>query len=251
MSLVDHNRAAVYGSTVDHGRWWPNGSPERGLRAAPVSGSSPAVRENEEETSGVPTVGEGGRCGAEGRPVTVNRNGGGLELNVGASGGMERRNREWDEVQWGAAVLGAPFTGPEEGAGRPDGEEDRAAGDGGINAGRPVRWGGETEGRVGSEEGECDAISGRGGDTGAVHAVSRGGRRSSGAHTAVRGEGGGGWAGRRPRPGGWAWGEGGGLREEEGSGPVAGHMGRAEKGKEAGSKPFLGLRSNKVKENHF
>jgi hypothetical protein len=38
---------------------------------------------NEEETSGVPTVGEGGQCGAEGRPATVNRNGGGLELGVG------------------------------------------------------------------------------------------------------------------------------------------------------------------------
>jgi hypothetical protein len=28
--------------------------------------------------------------------------------------------------------------------------------------------------------------------------------------------------------GGWAWGEGGGPREEEGSGPVADHTGRAE-----------------------
>jgi hypothetical protein len=80
---VDHNRAAVYGSTVDHGRRWPNGSPERGLGAASVSGSSPVVRENEEETSGVPTVGEGGRCGAGGRSATVNRNGDGLELGVG------------------------------------------------------------------------------------------------------------------------------------------------------------------------
>jgi hypothetical protein len=39
--------------------------------------------DNEEETSGVPTVGEGGLCGAGGRPATVNRNGGGLELGVG------------------------------------------------------------------------------------------------------------------------------------------------------------------------
>jgi hypothetical protein len=31
------------------------------------------------------------------------------------SGGTERRNREWDEVRWGAAVLGAPFIGPEDG----------------------------------------------------------------------------------------------------------------------------------------
>jgi hypothetical protein len=64
--LVDHNWAAVYGSTVDHGRRRPRGSPERGLRATPVSGSLPAVGENEEETSGVPTMGEGGRCGAGG-----------------------------------------------------------------------------------------------------------------------------------------------------------------------------------------
>jgi hypothetical protein len=40
-------------------------------RATPVSGSSPMVEENEEETSGVPTMGEGGRCGAGGRPATV------------------------------------------------------------------------------------------------------------------------------------------------------------------------------------
>jgi hypothetical protein len=51
----------VHGSMVDHGRRRPKGSPERGLEAAPVSGSSPAVGENEEEASGVPTVGEGGR----------------------------------------------------------------------------------------------------------------------------------------------------------------------------------------------
>jgi hypothetical protein len=41
------------------------------------------VRQNEEETSGVPSVGEGGRCGAGGRPATVNRNGSRLELGVG------------------------------------------------------------------------------------------------------------------------------------------------------------------------
>jgi hypothetical protein len=35
-----------------------------------------------------------------------------------------------------------PFIGSEGGAGRPDGEGDQAAGGGGINASRPVRWGG-------------------------------------------------------------------------------------------------------------
>jgi hypothetical protein len=80
---VDHDRAAVYGSTVDHGQRRPKGSSELRLRAAPVSGSSPVVGENEEETSGVPTVGEGGWCGARGRPAMVNRNGGRLGLRVG------------------------------------------------------------------------------------------------------------------------------------------------------------------------
>jgi hypothetical protein len=51
--------------------------------------------------------------------------------------------------------------------------------------------------------------------------------------------------------GGWAWREGGGPREEEGSGPVADHTSWAKKGKEAGPKPFLGLKSSKVKENKF
>jgi hypothetical protein len=46
-----------------------------------------------------------------------------------------------------------PFIGSEGGAGRPNGGGDLAAGGGGINAGRLVRWGGEMEGRVGSEEG--------------------------------------------------------------------------------------------------
>jgi hypothetical protein len=39
-----------------------------------------------------------------------------------------------------------PFIGSEGGVGWPDREGDRATGGGGINAGRPIRWGGETEG---------------------------------------------------------------------------------------------------------
>jgi hypothetical protein len=80
---VDHGRTAVYGSMGDHRQQWPKGSLELALGAAPVSGSSPAVVEKEKEASGVPTVGEGGRCGAGGRPTTVDRNGSGLELGVG------------------------------------------------------------------------------------------------------------------------------------------------------------------------
>jgi hypothetical protein len=68
---------------VDHRRRWPKGSPELTLGAAPVSGSSPAVGEKEEEAWGIPTVGEGGRCGAGERPVTEDHNGSGLELGVG------------------------------------------------------------------------------------------------------------------------------------------------------------------------
>jgi hypothetical protein len=68
---------------VDHGRRWLKGSPELTLGASPVSGSSPAVGEKEKEALGVPTVGEGGRCGARGRLATVDQNGGGLELGVG------------------------------------------------------------------------------------------------------------------------------------------------------------------------
>jgi hypothetical protein len=80
---VDHGRTAVYGSTVDH-RWRrPKGSPELTLGAASVSGSSLAVGEKEDEASAVPTVGEGGRCSARGRPAMVDRNSGGLELGVG------------------------------------------------------------------------------------------------------------------------------------------------------------------------
>jgi hypothetical protein len=52
-----------------------------------------------------------------------------------------------------------------------EGKRNRAAGGGGINVGRPVWWGGETEGWVGSEEGgKCGAIFGRGGVIGAAAA---------------------------------------------------------------------------------
>jgi hypothetical protein len=43
-------------------------------------------------------------------------------------------------------VSSSPFYRVGRGAGQPDGEGDQAAGGGGINAGRPVRWGRETEG---------------------------------------------------------------------------------------------------------
>jgi hypothetical protein len=93
---------AVYRSLVDHGRRWPKGSPELTLGAAPVSGSSPAVGKKEEEASGVPTLGEGGRCGAEGRSATVDRNGDGLELGVGR---VEAQRAETESGMRCAGVL--------------------------------------------------------------------------------------------------------------------------------------------------
>jgi hypothetical protein len=47
----------------------------------------------------------------------------------GASGGTERQSREWDEVRWGAAVLGVSFIGPEDGRG---GGAVRGTADGGV-----------------------------------------------------------------------------------------------------------------------
>jgi hypothetical protein len=96
-----------------------------------------------------------------------------------------------------------PFIGLEGGAGWPDGEGDRAAGGGGINDSRPVRWGGETEGEWGVKRGgECSTISGRGGNTGEVRLHARGSasgcavgcqreKKLGRAHAAVIGEGGG------------------------------------------------------------
>jgi hypothetical protein len=118
---------------------------------------------------------------------------------------------------------------------------------------------------VGSEEGGgCDAVSERGGDAGAVRAhASRGAggctvgfsrrKKLGGAHTVVRGEGGGGWAGRRPRPGGeggrWL-GMGRRRRPKRGGGEWAGGRSRGPGGKrkEARLKSLLGLKSKEVKE---
>jgi hypothetical protein len=48
---VDHDRMAVYGSMVDHGRWCGRSSPEEGHASVPVRGTSPwPLREQEEET---------------------------------------------------------------------------------------------------------------------------------------------------------------------------------------------------------
>jgi hypothetical protein len=65
-----------------HGRRWLKGSPELVLGAAPVSARSLAVGEKEKGAPGVPTVGEGGRCSAGGKPAMVDQNGDRLELGA-------------------------------------------------------------------------------------------------------------------------------------------------------------------------
>jgi hypothetical protein len=67
-------------------------------------------------------------------------------------------------------------------------------------------------------------------------------KKLGGAHAAVRGEGGGGWAGRKPRPGGeggrWlGLGEGGGPREEEGEWAGGRSHGPGGKGRRPGRNP--------------
>jgi hypothetical protein len=147
---VDHDRAVVHGSMVDHGRRRPNGSPERGLGAPPVSGSSPVVVGNEEEACGVPTVGEGGWCGAGGMPATVDRNGGGLELGGRAIRvRMERADARTGNMMWRwcsrAAFIGQGTT---EG-GRSRSYQRRL---GGASMAKPF-WAGEKMGRGNKELG--------------------------------------------------------------------------------------------------
>jgi hypothetical protein len=160
-----------------------------------------------------------------------------------------------------------PFIGPEGGAGRPDGERDRPAVECDINGLHTFGfWEGKGGGKWGVKRGGATPFLGEEGTPGrcarvlaaapaAAPSVSRDGRRSGGAHTVVRGEGGGGWAGRRPRPGGeggrWL-GLGSGRRPKRGGEWAGGRShGRAEKGKEVGPKPFPRLKSNRVKENQF
>jgi hypothetical protein len=148
---------------------------------------------------------------------------------------MERRNREWDEVRWGAAVLVAPFIGPEDGRGggavRGNGQRRRCA----IKAFKPSVLGGERRGQWGVKRGQkCGAVSGRGGVVGvagacgevvaAVPSRASGGRRWPGSLT--------GWARLSVR--GRRWGR-------------PGQKGR----EEAGPKSFLRLKSKRVKENQF
>jgi hypothetical protein len=194
------------------------------LTGAAEPGSSLWVGEKGEELRGVLTEGFGGRFDGEARPAAVKLGEGRLGARRVGNGGGGECGEEGQAPR--------PFIGSEGGAGRLNGGGDRAAGGGGINAGRPVRWGGEMEGRVGSEEGGSATpfLGGEGtlgrcarasGGTGGCAVGFPRRKKLGGAHAEVRGEGGGSRAGRKPRPGGeggrWlGLGEGGGPREEEG-----------------------------------
>jgi hypothetical protein len=139
-----------------------------------------------------------------------------------------------------------PFIGPEGGAGRPDGERDRPAVECAINGLHTFDfWEGKGGGKRGSEEGEgATPFLGEEGTSGGARACSWRRRwfleeeeAGRGPHGSERRE----WR-RLGRPEAKARWEGR---------PVADHMGQAEKEKEAGPKPFLGLKSNRVKKINF
>jgi hypothetical protein len=118
-----------------------------------------------------------------------------------------------------------------------------------------VQFGGEGnwrgEWRV--KRGECDAVSGRGRDAGGCAGGFPKRKKLGGAHAVVRGEGGGGWADQKPRPGGeggrwWGLGEEGGPREEEGEWAGGRSHGPGGKRTEAGPKSLLGPKYKEVKE---
>jgi hypothetical protein len=108
------------------------------LASAAEPGSSPRVGEKGEELWGVLTEGFGGRFDGEVRPTAVELSEGRLGARRVGNGGRDECGKE------GRAPR--PFIGSEGGVGRPNREGDQAVGGGGINASRPVQWGGETEG---------------------------------------------------------------------------------------------------------
>jgi hypothetical protein len=76
--LVDHDRTAVYGSTVDRGWWRGRSSLEEGHNGIPVHGTSPWWLREQEEAMGILTVVFDGWCGNGGRLV-VGLDGGGAK----------------------------------------------------------------------------------------------------------------------------------------------------------------------------
>jgi hypothetical protein len=97
-----------------HGLWTTQGWPVHG---------GPAIGTGQRAHRGVLTECFGGQFDGEARPAAVKLSGGQLGARRVGNGGRDECGEE-----------------------RPDREGDRAVGGGGINAGRPVQWGGETEG---------------------------------------------------------------------------------------------------------
>ena len=131
-----------------------------------------------------------------------------------------------------------PFIGP-------DRERDRPAVECAINGLHTFGFlGGERRGQAGSEAGEgATPFLGEEGTQGGARACSRRRRRFLEEEEAGRGPHGSEWRE-------WRWlGRPEAKARWEGR-PVADHMGRAEK-KEVGLKPFLGLKSNRVKKINF
>jgi hypothetical protein len=93
--LVDHNRAAVYGSTVDHGRRQPKRSPECELGGHSGEWKLAGGGEKGEETFGILTGGKWGRCDDGGAPTSTSGRGGAWN-SVGGQHG-----RGWSESMRG------------------------------------------------------------------------------------------------------------------------------------------------------
>jgi hypothetical protein len=75
---VDHDRTAVYGSMVDHGRQRSWSSPEVGHAGVPVRGTSPWRLGEQEEETGILTEVFDGWCSDVGRPA-AGLDGGGVK----------------------------------------------------------------------------------------------------------------------------------------------------------------------------
>jgi hypothetical protein len=85
---------AVYGYTVDHGRWWPKGSPESGIAATPVGKTSPRAGEKKDKAMGNLTKGGNWRA-------RQNEAGIGGEWNMTLVLGVGRLGARISRARWG------------------------------------------------------------------------------------------------------------------------------------------------------
>jgi hypothetical protein len=146
---VDHNRAAVYGSTVDHGRRQPKRSPECELGGHSGEWKLAGGGEKGEETFGILTGGKWGRCDDGGAPTTTSGSDGAWSSVGGQHGrGVERIDARARTAVWRRcsrmAFIGRGTTG----GGRSRSNQRRL---GGTSMAKPFRvgrkWGGETGSR--------------------------------------------------------------------------------------------------------